>query len=148
MNPLRPKTRGTAQNDDVYFQTRTLQASHYAKVPSIVAEYMKEISKETGRTYKPFVYYGHPEATDVIVAMGSAVEASKETIDYLNKKGEKVGILSVHLYRPFSKEHFLNEMPKTVKRISVLDRTIEQGSTGEPLYLDVKAIYYDEKLNL
>ncbi len=146
MNPLRPKTRGTAQNDDVYFQTRTLQASHYDKVPGIVAEYMKEISKETGRTYKPFVYYGHPEATDVIVAMGSVVEASKETIDYLNKKGKKVGILSVHLYRPFSKEHFLSEMPASVKRISVLDRTIEQGSTGEPLYLDVKSIYYDEKV--
>ena len=107
---------------------------------------MEEISKETGRTYKPFVYYGHPEATDVIVAMGSVVEASKETIDYLNKKGKKVGILSVHLYRPFSKEHFLSEMPASVKRISVLDRTIEQGSTGEPLYLDVKSIYYDEKV--
>ncbi len=144
MNPARPKTRGTAQNDDVYFQTRTLQASHYQGVADTVAYYMEEISKETGRTYKPFVYYGHPEATDVIIAMGSVVESSKETIDYLNRKGQKVGILAVHLYRPFSKEHFLSEMPKTVERISVLDRTIEPGSTGEPLYLDVKSIYYNE----
>jgi len=145
MNPAHPKTRGTAQNDDIYFQTRTLQASHYDKVPDIVNYYLGEISKETGRRYAPFVYYGDPEATDVIVAMGSIVETAKETIDYLNKKGQKVGILSVHLYRPFSKQYFLDEMPKTVERISVLDRTIEPGSTGEPLYLDVKSIYYGEE---
>ncbi len=145
LNPGRPKTRGTAQNDDVYFQTRMLQASYYENVPDIVADYMKEISKETGRYYAPFVYYGDKEATDVIVAMGSVVETAKETIDYLNRNGKKVGILSVHLYRPFSKKYFLEAMPKTVKRISVLDRTIEPGSTGEPLYLDVKSIYYEEE---
>ncbi len=146
MNPAHPKIRGTAQNDDVYFQTKILQASHYDQVPDIDNEYMQEISKETGRNYAPFVYYGDKEATDVIVAMGSAVEAAKETIDYLNRKGKKVGILGVHLYRPFSKNYFLEAMPETVKRIAVLDRTIETGSLGEPLYLDVKAIYYDREI--
>ena len=146
MNPAHPKTRGTAQNDDVYFQTRTLQASHYAEVPDIVNYYLSEISKETGRNYAPFVYYGHEEATDIIVAMGSIVETSKETIDYLNRNGKKVGILGVHLYRPFSKKYFFDVLPKSVKRIAVLDRTIEPGSLGEPLFLDVKALFYNEKV--
>ncbi len=144
MNPAHPKTRGTAQNDDVYFQTKVLQSAKYQNVPDIVNDYMAEISKVTGRHYAPFVYYGHEEATDVIVAMGSVVETAKETIDFLIKQGKKVGILAVHLYRPFSKKYFLETMPKTVKRISVLDRTMETGSVGEPLYLDVKSIYYDE----
>ncbi len=144
LNPAFPKTRGTAQNDDVYFQTRELQNQQYAKVPAIVKHYMEEISKETGRNYAPFVYYGDPEATDVIVAMGSVTQTSQEVVDYLTARGEKVGLLIVHLYRPFSNEYFLEAMPKTVKRIAVLDRTVEQGSVGEPLYLDVRAVYYDE----
>ncbi len=144
LNPGRPKTRGTAQNDDVYFQTRMLHASKYAQVPDVVNDYMKEISKATGRNYAPFVYYGDKDATDVIVAMGSIIEAAKETIDYLNARGSKVGILGVHLFRPFSQKYFFDVMPKSVERISVLDRTIEPGSLGEPLYLDVKAMYYNE----
>ena len=145
MTPTKPKLRGTAQNDDVYFQTRVLHASHYDKVPDVVNEYMQAISKETGRDYAPFVYYGDKNATDVIVAMGSVVEAAKETIDYLVKQGKKVGLLAVHLYRPFSKKYFFKAMPKTVERIAVLDRTIEPGSVGEPLYLDVKSLYYEEE---
>lgn len=142
LNPAHPKTRGTAQNDDVYFQTRTLQASKYAAIPDIVNEYMQEISKVTGRHYAPFNYYGDPEATDVIVAMGSVIETAKEAIDYLNRHGKKVGIVSVHLFRPFSEKYFFDVMPKSVKRIAVLDRTIEPGSTGEPLFLDVKNMFY------
>ena len=117
LNPAHPKTRGTAQNDDVYFQTRTLQASVYDKVPDIVNDYMKEISQVTGRDYAPFIYYGDKDATDIIVAMGSVVDTAKETIDYLNRNGKKVGILGVHLYRPFSEKYFLNVFPKTVKRL-------------------------------
>lgn len=144
LNPAFPKTRGTAQNDDVYFQTRELQNQQYAKVPAIVKEYMDEISKATGRKYAPYVYYGAADATDVIVAMGSVTQTAQEVVDYLTARGEKVGLMIVHLYRPFAKEYFLEAMPKTVKRIAVLDRTIEQGSVGEPLYLDVRNIYYDE----
>ncbi len=143
LNPAFPKTRGTAQNDDVYFQTRQLQNLQYAKVPGIVKEYMEKISEATGRAYAPFVYYGAPDATDVIVAMGSVTQTAQEVVDYLTAKGEKVGLLIVHLYRPFATEYFLEAMPKTVKRIAVLDRTIEQGSVGCPLYLDVRSVYYD-----
>ena len=146
LNPAFPKTRGTAQNDDVYFQTRELQNQQYAKVPGIVKEYMDAISKETGRNYAPFVYYGASDATDVIVAMGSVTQTAQEVVDYLTARGEKVGLLIVHLYRPFANEYFLEAMPKTVKRIAVLDRTIEQGSVGEPLYLDVRGVYYDEEV--
>ncbi len=145
LNPAHPVTRGTAQSDDVYFQTRVLQASHYDKVPDIVNDYMAEISKVTGREYAPFVFYGDKEATDVIIAMGSVVDSAKETVDYLNQQGKKVGLLAVYLYRPFSAEYFMKAMPKTVKRIAVLDRTIEPGSVGEPLYLDVKSIYYNHE---
>ena len=145
LNPTHPKERGSAQNDDVYFQTRELQAKKYANVPDIVADYMTEISKVTGRTYAPFVYYGDSEATDVIIAMGSVCQAGRETVDYLNAHGKKVGLLEVHLYRPFSAKYFFNVMPKTVKRIAVLDRTIEQGSIGEPLFLDVMGIYYGKE---
>ncbi len=144
LNPAHPKTRGTAQNDDVYFQTRELQNSQYKEVPQIVAEYMAKISKETGRNYAPFVFYGAKDATDVIVAMGSACQCSEEVVDYLTAQGKKVGILEVHLYRPFSKEFFMAAMPKTVKRIAVLDRTIEPGSLAEPLFLDVQSLYYGE----
>ncbi len=145
LNPAHPKSRGSAQNDDVYFQTRELQNTNYAKVPAIVAEYMTEISKATGRNYAPFIYYGAKDATDVIVAMGSVNQCAEEVVDLLTKQGKKVGLLEVHLYRPFSSEYFFATMPKTVKRIAVLDRTIEPGSLGEPLYLDVQSLYYGKE---
>ena len=140
-----PVTRGSAQNDDVYFQTREAQNKFYNEVPAVVADYMAKISEVTGRNYAPFVYYGAEDATDVIVAMGSVTETIKQVVDYLNAKGRKVGCLTVHLYRPFAKEYLFNVMPKTVKRVAVLDRTKEPGSLGEPLYLDVKAAYYGVK---
>ncbi len=124
LNFNHPKERGSAQNDDVYFQTRELQAQNYAQVPDIVASYMKKISKVTGREYAPFVYYGCEDATDVIVAMGSVCQATREVVDYLNKKGKKVGLVEVHLYRPFSSKYWFKVLPKTVERIAVLDRTM------------------------
>ena len=145
LNPESPKTRGTAQNDDIYFQTRELSNRFYNAVPDIVAEYLAEISKITGRDYKPFNYYGDPEATRVIVAMGSVTQTLEEVVDYLNAKGEKVGIIKVHLYRPFSTKYLFDVMPKSVKSIAVLDRTKEPGSLGEPLYLDIKAAFYGQK---
>ena len=145
LNPNHPVEKGSAQNDDVYFQAREAQNKYYDAVPDIVNEYMQEISKVTGRDYAPFNYYGDPEATDVIVSIGSVNECIKEVIDYKLKQGEKVGAVNVHLYRPFSKKYFMAAMPKTVKRIAVLDRTKEQGSIGEPLYLDVKSVFYGEK---
>ena len=145
LHPSNPKTRGTAQNDDIYFQGREAQNKFYEALPEIVAEYMEEISKITGRDYKPFTYYGDPEAERVIVAMGSVIEATRETVDYLRKKGEKVGVINVHLYRPFSVKYLLDVLPKTVKKISVLDRTKESGSIGEPLYLDVRSAFYGKK---
>ena len=145
LNPESPKTRGTAQNDDIYFQTRELSNRFYNAVPDIVANYLAEISKITGRDYKPFNYYGDPDATRVIVAMGSVTQTLEEVVDYLNAKGEKVGIIKVHLYRPFSTKYLFNVMPKSVKKIAVLDRTKEPGSLGEPLYLDIKAAFYGQK---
>ena len=145
LNPNAPVTRGSAQNDDVYFQAREAQNKYYDAVPAIVAEYMAEISKETGRDYAPFTYYGAKDATDVIIAMGSVCETIREVVDYKLAKGEKVGLINVHLYRPFSVEYFLQAMPETVKRIAVLDRTKENGSIGEPLYLDVKSVYYGKE---
>ncbi|MCF8380037.1 MAG: pyruvate:ferredoxin (flavodoxin) oxidoreductase [Bacteroidales bacterium] len=142
LNPENPVTRGTAQNPDVYFQSREAANPFYEKVPDIVANYMKEISKQTGREYQPFTYYGAEDAENIIVAMGSITETIKETIDYLMEKGEKVGLISVHLYRPFSGKYFFNVLPKTVKRISVLDRTKEPGANGEPLYLDIRDLFY------
>ncbi len=142
LSPNHPVTRGSAQNDDVYFQAREAQNKYYEAVPDIVANYMAEISKETGRDYAPFTYYGAKDATDVIVAMGSVCETTKEVIDYLLKEGRKVGLINVHLYRPFSTKYLLKVLPKTVKRIAVLDRTKEQGALGEPLYLDIKAAFY------
>ncbi|WP_279176902.1 pyruvate:ferredoxin (flavodoxin) oxidoreductase [Campylobacter insulaenigrae] len=142
LNSENPKTRGTAQNDDIYFQTRELANKFYDAVPDIVNDYMQEISKITGREYKPFVYYGDKNATRVVVAMGSVTEALKEVVDHLNGKGEKVGILKVHLYRPFSLKYFFEVMPQSVEKIAVLDRTKEPGSLGEPLYLDLKSAYY------
>ena len=135
-------TRGGAENDDVVFQTREAQNEHFAKVPDIVADYMAKISEHTGRDYKPFTYYGAPDAERIIVAMGSVVETIKEVIDDLTAKGEKIGVISVHLYRPFSAKYLLNVLPKTVKKVAVLDRTKEIG-TREPLYLDVLNVLKD-----
>jgi len=144
LNPNKPVTRGTAQNPDVYFQAREAANPYYDAVPDIVARYMGEITELTGRHYLPFDYYGAPDAENVIIAMGSVCETIKETIDYLAKtKGEKLGLITVRLYRPFSAKYFLRVLPKSVKRIAVLDRTKEPGSLGEPLYMDVKAIVAD-----
>lgn len=142
LNPERPVTRGTAQNPDIFFQAREACNPYYEAIPDVVADYMKQMSQLTGRDYKPFNYYGDPEAENVIVAMGSVTETIEEVVDYLRARGEKVGVLKVHLYRPFSSKYFFNEMPKTVKKIAVLDRTKEPGAIGEPLYLDVKSLYY------
>ena len=142
LNPDAPVTRGTAQNPDVYFQAREAANRYYDAIPDLVAHYMGEISKLTGRDYKPFNYYGAADADRVIVAMGSVTDTIKEVVDNLNANGEKVGVLIVHLYRPFSAKHFMAVMPKTVKRIAVLDRTKEPGANGEPLYLDVKDLFY------
>ena len=143
LNPANPVTRGTAQNPDIFFQAKEASNKFYDVVPDQVAEYMKEMSKITGREYKPFNYYGAPDAENVIVAMGSVTETVKEVIDYLLAKGEKVGMVIVHLYRPFSSKYFFDVMPKTVKKIAVLDRCKEPGSVGEPLFVDVKSLYYD-----
>jgi len=138
LNPEHPVTRGTAQNPDIYFQAREAANKYYEALPDMVEEYMKEMSKLCGREYHPFTYYGAPDAENIIVAMGSVTETTKELIDFLLAKGEKVGLISVHLYRPFSEKYFMNVLPKTVKRIAVLDRTKEPGANGEPLYLDVR----------
>ncbi len=142
LNPEHPKTMGTAQNPDIFFQAKEASNRFYDAVPDIVAGYMEEISRLTGREYKPFVYYGDPEAENIIIAMGSVTETIEETVDYLLKKGEKVGVIKVHLYRPFSAKHFFEVLPKTVKKIAVLDRTKEPGSLGEPLYEDIKTVFY------
>jgi len=145
LNSTNPVTRGSAQNDDVYMQAREIQDKYYEKVPGIVSDYLKEISKITGRNYAPFVYYGDKDATDIIIAMGSVTEAIEETVDLLVSEGRKVGLLTVHLYRPFSTKYLLKAMPSTVKRITVLERTKESGSIGEPLYLDIKSVYYGKE---
>lgn len=145
INSSNPVARGTAQNPDIYFQAREASNPFYDTVPQVVEEYMNEISKITGRKYRLFDYYGAEDADRVIIAMGSATEAIREGIDYLMAKGEKVGLIAVHLYRPFSAKHFLAALPKTVKRVCVLDRTKEPGATGEPLYLDVKDSFYGKE---
>ena len=142
LNPERPYTKGTAQNPDIYFQALEAANPYYENIVEIVNDYMKEINKITGRDYKPFNYYGHPEAERIIVAMGSVTETIEETIDYLMAQGEKVGVIKVHLYRPFAPKYFFDVLPKTVKKIAVLDRTKERGAVGEPLYLDVRSIFY------
>ena len=141
--PQDPEVRGTAQNPDIYFQEVEASNHFYTDIIGITDDYMKQISELTGRNYGLFNYYGDENAEDVIVAMGSVTETIEEVVDYLNAKGEKVGLLKVHLYRPFSKKHFLDAMPKSVKRVAVLDRTKEKGATAEPLMLDVKDMYYD-----
>ena len=142
LNPSKPVARGMAENPDHFFQHRESSNSFYEAVPAIVEEYMNEISKITGRKHSLFDYYGAEDAERVIIAMGSVTEAIRETIDHLTAKGEKVGLVSVHLYRPFSAKHFLAAVPKSAKRIAVLDRTKEPGANGEPLYLDVKDCFY------
>lgn len=145
LNPSKPVTKGTAQNSDVYFQNREACNAYYDAVPDIVARYMGEITELTGRHYLPFDYYGDPEAENIIIAMGSVTETIKETVDYLRNKGEKVGVLIVRLYRPFSAKYFMRVLPASVKRIAVLDRTKEPGAVGEPLYVDVKAVLMQER---
>jgi pyruvate-ferredoxin/flavodoxin oxidoreductase len=142
LNPDNPVIRGTAQNPDIYFQTREAVNSYYDALPEIVDDYMKQISKVTGREYHLFNYYGAKDATEVVVVMGSAAQTAITVAEALNKKGKKVGVLVVHLFRPFSVKHFMAAMPKTVKKIAVLDKTKEPGSLGEPLYLDVRDAFY------
>lgn len=137
-----PVTRGTAQNPDVYFQNREASNPYYMAIPGIVEYYMDEMAKVTGRHYHLFDYYGDPQATEAIICMGSVADTAREVIDYLNGQGKKVGMLVVRLYRPFSTKHFLNALPTTVKRLAVLDRTKESGATGEPLYNDVRSVFY------
>ena len=141
LNPEHPVTRGTAQNPDVFFQAREAINPFYDAIPDIVNDYMQKVGEITGRVHKPFEYYGDPEAENIIVAMGSVCDTIKETIDYLAKKGEKLGLITVHLYRPFSAKYFFDVLPKSVKRICVLDRTKECGAHGEPLYLDVVEMF-------
>ena len=143
LTPERPVTRGTAENPETFFTHREACNEYYDKVPEVVENYLAEISKITGREYHLFSYYGAQDADRMIILMGSATEAAREAIDYLNANGEKVGMISVHLYRPFSVKHLLASVPATVNRIAVLDRTKEPGAEGEPLYLDVKSAYYD-----
>ena len=145
LNPEHPVTRGTAQNPDIYFQTREASNKFYNAVPDMVADAMAKISDITGRTYKPFTYYGAADAEHVLVAMGSVNETIKECIDYLATQGKKVGLITVHLYRPFSEKYFFDVMPASVKRVCVLDRTKEPGANGEPLYLDVKDMFYGKE---
>ncbi|WP_302303739.1 pyruvate:ferredoxin (flavodoxin) oxidoreductase [Culturomica massiliensis] len=142
LNSETPVTRGTAQNPDIYFQGREACNKFYELVPDLVAAYMDEISKLTGRKYRPFDYYGAPDAENIIIAMGSITDTIREVIDYKLAQGEKVGLIAVHLYRPFSAKYFMEAVPASVKRITVLDRTKEPGANGDPLYLDVKDIFY------
>lgn len=142
LNSETPVTRGTAQNPDIYFQGREACNKFYELVPDLVAGYMDEISKLTGRKYRPFDYYGAPDAENIIIAMGSITDTIREVIDYKLAQGEKVGLIAVHLYRPFSAKYFMEAVPASVKRITVLDRTKEPGANGDPLYLDVKDIFY------
>ena len=137
MNPEHPVARGSAQNPDIYFQNAELKNIYYEGIPDIVNEYMEKLGRETGRTYKPFEYYGAEDAELIIVAMGSVCDTIHETIDYLRRENDKVGMIVVHLYRPFSAKYLFNVLPDTVRKIAVLDRTKEPGSAGEPLYLDI-----------
>ncbi|WP_017417103.1 pyruvate:ferredoxin (flavodoxin) oxidoreductase [Clostridium tunisiense] len=143
LNPEHPTLRGTAQNPDIYFQQRESSNRYFEAVPDIVENYMRELEKITGRAYHPFDYYGDPNAENIIIAMGSVCDTIEETIDYLTNQGEKVGLIKVHLYRPFCSTYLFNVLPKTVKKIAVLDRTKEPGSLGEPLYLDICNAFYN-----
>jgi pyruvate-ferredoxin/flavodoxin oxidoreductase len=143
MNPEHPVTRGTSENDDLFFQVSEACNTHYDEFPEIVVDYMNKVNAKIGTDYKPFNYYGAPDAEEVIIAMGSVCECAEEVVDYLTAKGEKVGLVKVHLYRPFVAKYLTDVLPKTVKKISILDRTKERGSLGEPLYLDVVAALKD-----
>ena len=144
MRPENPFQKGTAQNPDIFFQAKEAAQPFYADIPDAVESYMQEIKKLTGRSYHPFTYYGAPDAKRVIVAMGSVCQAIEETVDYLNARGEKVGVVEVHLYRPFSPKYFFRVLPSTVEAIAVLDRCKEPGSLGEPLYEDVRTLFFDK----
>lgn len=148
LTPDAPVTRGTAENPDVYFTHREASNPFYLDIPSIVEEYMAEISKLTGREYHLFNYEGAPDATDVVVVMGAGAQVANETVEYLREQGRKVGAVNVHLFRPFAMDRFIEALPKTVKRIAVLDRTKEPGSMGEPLFLDVQAAIARAKLDI
>ncbi len=145
LNPEHPVTRGTAQNPDIFFQAREAGNKYYDAVPDIVEGYMREITRITGREYHPFTYYGAPDAENIIVAMGSVTETIRETIDYLNAQGHNYGLITVHLYRPFSLKYLFKIMPASVKKIAVLDRTKEPGANGEPLHLDMRDAFYDKE---
>lgn len=147
LNPEHPVVRGTAQNPDIYFQAREAANKFYDVLPEIVVDNMNKISKLTGRNYKPFDYVGAPDAENIIVAMGSVCETIEETLSLLLKEGQKVGLIKVRLYRPFISEYFLNVLPKTVKRLAVLDRTKEPGALGDPLYQDIKTMLYNSELS-
>lgn len=144
LNPEHPVLRGTAQNPDIFFQAREASNKFYNELPAVVEKYMDEISKITGRNYSLFNYYGAPDADRVIIAMGSVCDTIEEVIDYLSAKGEKVGVIKVHLYRPFSIEHFLKAIPASAKKITVLDRTKEPGAIGEPLYMDTCTAFFEK----
>ncbi len=148
LNPDHPDLRATVQNPDIFFQVREANNTDYSELPQIVEDYMAKISEITGREYHLFNYYGAKDAENVIVAMGSVSETVMETVDYLNARGEKVGFLQVHLYRPFSAEHFIKALPETVKKIAVLDRTKEMGAVGEPLYTDVRSVLYGKDITV
>ena len=139
---------GMAENEDIYFQSVEARNTLYDKMPDIVNDYMKKINEFTNKDYKPFNYYGRVDAENIIVAMGSVVDTIKLVVDKLNKMGKKVGVINVHLYRPFSKKYFMDVLPKSVKNIAVLDRTKEPGSSGEPLYLDVLSILNNQGINV
>ena len=145
LTPNNPVTRGTAQNSDIYFQTREASNKFYNNIIPIVEEYMAKMEEKTGRSYGLFNYYGAEDAKEIIVAMGSVTEAIEETIDELNARGEKYGLVKVHLFRPFSVEHLLKVIPQSVEKICVIDRTKEPGSNGEPLYLDVCSAFYGKE---
>src|SRR5699024_868235 len=145
LNPNHPCERGSAQNPDIFFQAREACNKYYDAIPDLAQEYMDKVNAKIGTDYKLFNYYGAPDAEHIIIAMGSVCETIEETIDFLTARGEKVGLVKVHLYRPFSAKHLLSVIPDTVKKISVMDRTKEPGSIGEPLYLDVLAAIKDTK---
>ncbi|MGP3778335.1 pyruvate:ferredoxin (flavodoxin) oxidoreductase [Halanaerobium saccharolyticum] len=145
LNPERPVTMGTAQNPDIFFQAREAANGFYDAVPDIVEEYMQEISELTGREYHPFNYVGAEDAKYVVIAMGSVTDTIEETVKYLVDQGEKVGLIKVRLYRPFSKKYFMKALPETAEKIAVLDRTKEPGAVGEPLYEDVRSLFYDQE---
>ncbi|MCC6477045.1 pyruvate:ferredoxin (flavodoxin) oxidoreductase, partial [bacterium] len=147
LSPNRPVIRGTAQNPDVFFQAREACSPYFVAAPAIAQEAMDRFAKLTGRAYKLFEYHGAPDAERVIIAMGSGCDTAHETVDHLVSKGEKVGVLKVRVYRPFSMEHFLASLPKSVKTIGVLDRTKEPGATGDPLYLDVVTAFAEAEMS-